>query len=58
MGVNKTNTYYGDAGKLLRGELDSLKVIEELLDMKTARAFTGGRGLADHFLTREVPAGI
>ena len=56
--MNSGKRYCGYAGQLLRIDLDSLKITKEPLDLSIARDFIGGRGLADHFLFREVPAGI
>ena len=44
--------------RILRLELPSGKVTEELIDAETTRKYVGGTGLATKYLWEEVPAGV
>ncbi len=44
--------------RILRLELPSGKVTEELIDGETTRKYVGGTGLATKYLWEEVPAGV
>ena len=49
---------YGYAGKILRVDLTSEKITEDLLDEETARKYLGGTGIGAKYLYDEVPAGV
>ena len=52
------STLYGYAGKLLRVDLTSEQITEEIIDEETARKYIGGTGIGANYLYKEVPAGV
>jgi len=48
----------GYTGKFLRINLTTGQIDKEKLDMDLAMKFIGGRGLASHFLSREIEADV
>ncbi|MFC1988603.1 aldehyde ferredoxin oxidoreductase family protein [Chloroflexota bacterium] len=49
---------YGYAGKLLRVDLTTEQITEEVIDEATARKYIGGTGIGIKYLYDEVPAGV
>jgi aldehyde:ferredoxin oxidoreductase len=49
---------YGYAGKLLRVDLTSERITDEILDEETARKYLGGTGIGAKYLYDEVPASV
>ena len=49
---------YGYTGKVLRVDLDTEQITEDLLDEATARKYLGGTGLGVKYLYDEVPPGV
>src|SRR3990167_4806720 len=50
--------HYGYAGKVLRVNLDTEQISEDLLDEPTARKYLGGTGLGVKYIYDEVPPGV
>ena len=48
----------GYCGRLLRIDLTSRRITTEAIEAATARKFIGGRGLASHYLAREVDPAV
>jgi aldehyde:ferredoxin oxidoreductase len=53
-----TSNTGGYMGKILRVDLSSEQLSEDILDEATLRKFVGGNGLGSKYLYEEVPAGI
>src|SRR3990172_8261635 len=49
---------HGYAGKILRVNLDTDEISEDVLDEATLRKYVGGTGLGAKYLCEEVPAGV
>ena len=49
---------YGYAGKILRVDLTSERITEEVLDEPTLRKWVGGVGFGAKYLYEEVPPGV
>jgi len=53
-----SSTVYGYAGKILRVDLSSECISEEVLDETTLRKWVGGVGFGVKYLYEEVPPGV